>query len=323
MRAHDPHDRVTAIRGHPGHETAVGELGHRALAEGPVGSVELCHRRRGRDGGTAVRLPGVRKGLPPSVTIRDEAQPAIALPLRLSHRDIRTRFDRPRFAGRAQPSRTRCRVGGYRQRNDDDGGPVPRHVGVVPCHHGEALCGGIEPGGTVEVVTLSENRFAAAVLAGAQRNHVAPGWRCAVGNVHLAHGHHPRAVRTGTETAVCPALAFGWRGGEGASRFARAALQPHALMGRLHVRERTRRQLRDEAAGTAAIFVDATADTHIGCGEIDHPSFVSADEDHPTAVTGTRLEPVHKRPVGTHVSQRHLSRGRIRGLERRGPPPEW
>jgi len=64
------------------------------------------------------------------------------------------------------------------------------------------------------------------------------------------------------------------------------------------------------------------ANAHIARGEILDALVPGADEHHATAVTGSRLEPVHRGPVGAEVGERHPSGGGLLGVERRGPTPE-
>ncbi len=151
----DDDQRVASLRGHPGHDAAVRELGHRRLPESPVRAVELGLRGSQGHRGLGVGDAGVHVGLPPPQAVRNEAQAAVALPSRLPHRDVVTAFDVPRGAGGDQPRPSARPVDRDLQRRHHHRRSVPRHIGVVPHRHGQPLSRRIEPGGTVEVVSFA------------------------------------------------------------------------------------------------------------------------------------------------------------------------
>ena len=152
-----PDERVAPGRRHAGDDGAIGQLGHRRLTEDPVRPVEL-----GRGNGERRRLhlfagqPRVDVGLPPASPVRDEAQRAVAAPGRLADRLLGTARHPPGRAGRLERIGTGCGAGTADERQHDDGRGVPRHVGVVPDDHGQAVAGRIDPGGPEEVVPLEQ-----------------------------------------------------------------------------------------------------------------------------------------------------------------------
>ena len=155
------HHGIAAGRSHPGRDGAVGELGDGRLAEHPVRSVELG-RRVGQGVHLALRAgqAWVDVGLPPSSAVGDKAQRAVALPRRLPDRLGRPARDPPGGPGRPQG----CGAGEERHHDEDRG--IPRHVGVLPDHDGQALRRRVDPGRAEEVVPLEQGALAQRLFAG-------------------------------------------------------------------------------------------------------------------------------------------------------------
>ena len=103
-------------------------------------------------------------------------------------------------------------------------------------------------------------------------------------------------------------------------RAARPGVQPHALIGQVHVGERTRPVAGRQAARSPAVVVDPAADAHPLRREV-HDAMagvigVAAHEDDAASLERPGLQPVDVPPVRTDVGQRHLSRGGLRSSQR-------
>ena len=307
----DEHQGVTALGGHAGDQPPVGELDHGRLAQSPVRAVELRRRPGERRGGRAVGQAAVAVGLPPPVTVRDEAQGAVALPRRLADRHLVATLGEPGPTSGHQPRRS--------ERDHLDRRAVPGHVRVVPHHGGQPTARWIDARCAVEVVAGGQDRLPDVVRGRCQGDHDAPG-RAAVGAVDLADRHHPGAVGAGAQTAVGPPLPVDGLARERPGRAARPGVQPHALIGQVHVGERTRPVAGHQAARSPAVVVDPAADAHPLRREV-HDAMagvigVAAHEDDAASLERPGLQPVDVPPVRTDVGQRHLSRGGLRGSQR-------
>ena len=312
----DEHQGVTALRGHAGDQPPVGELHHGRLAQSPVRAVELRRRPGQRRGGRALGQTAVAVGLPPSVTVGDEAQGAVVPPRRLADRHV--------VATLGEPGPT----GGHQvrpERDHLDRRAVPGHVRVVPDHGGQPTALWIESRRAVEVVARGQDRLPDVVRSRGEGDHQSPGG-AAVGAVDLADRHHPGAVGARAQTAVGPPLPVDRLAREWPRRAARPGLPPHALIGQVHVGERTRPVARHQAARSPAVLVHPAADAHpLGREVLDALAVavgVAAHEDDAASLERPGLQPVHGTPVRTDVGQRHPSRCGLRRSQRRGPTSE-
>ena len=189
---------------------------------------------------------GMGVGLPPTASIRDKAQAPIQPPRRLPKRLVPAPGHRPGCTGGDQLRGGGGWVDDHLEWDDDNGGGVPRHVGVVPGHRHQAVARVVHPRGTIEIMALAHDRFTGVVGAGPQGHQAVPGTR-APRSVGLAHGHDPISVGCGAEPTVGPGLP--WRAlTRERPRCSRSPLrQPDPLVIEAHIGERLRAVMRDEA----------------------------------------------------------------------------
>ena len=193
-----PDERVLSRRRPAGDERAVGGLGHGALAQHPVGSVELRRLIRQRCGvGLAVPRAHQAIGQPPPGPVRDEAQRPVTVPGGLA--------DRLRGPARHLARRFRRHqglvAGGPGERDDQDHRGVPRHVRVIPGDHGDTATGRIGARRAEEVEPLEERALTGRRAPRGQRDHLAHRSSRSL-PVDLADRQHPVAVRGRAEPAV-------------------------------------------------------------------------------------------------------------------------
>ena len=169
-----PDQRVPSRRRPAGDERAVGGLGHGALAEHPVGPVELRRRiRQRRRFGRHVRGADKAIGQPPTAPVRDEAQRPVAVPGGLADRLGGPAGHLVRRSRRHQGLVGVRRAGGPGERDDQNGRGVPGHVRVIPGDHGDAATGRIGTRRAEEVEPLDERALTRRRAPRRQRDHLA------------------------------------------------------------------------------------------------------------------------------------------------------
>ena len=222
-----------------------------------------------RLGGRSPHVEGTTQdiGLPPAAAVGDEAQTAVVLPCRLAHRLGRSAGD-----GDGRPGRQRRLLAaraialGADQGHHDERRRVPRHVGVVPDHHGEAPARPFDPWRTVEVAPLEEGRLGRAPPASAAPPHRAPAGALPPGGSHARRAPtRRRPWRPGRRGGARSPERLGcqWaRQRRTRPAGGRAVGEPHALVGLIDVGEGAVGVPRHEADGPAPVFVDPAADAH-------------------------------------------------------------
>ena len=200
--------RVPAGRRHPRHDRAVGRLRDGALAEHPVRAVELClqvrerrwFRPRAREARVDVGLPPPPVGPTRTATTRPGPMPA----------GRPTPRDRRRRVPRVLPARAR-RDRAPRGRRGRAAAPprrrgVPRHVRVIPGHHGQAVGGRVRARRPEEIVPIEQRGLARLLATRRECDHAAHRATAPLA-VDLPDREHPVTVSRRAETTVVVHLA--------------------------------------------------------------------------------------------------------------------
>ena len=197
-----PDQRVPPGSAHPGHQRPVGRLGHRLLAQHPIGSMELrLHDREGPWFVVGTNPTGMSVRLPPIRPVRDEAQRPVRGPGGLTHR-FRPAAGHPlRGPGSLERLVLVLSTGGATERQQHNSRGIPRHVRVVPSDDGNTVSSRVRARRPEEVVPVEQGALAGRSGARGERDHTAhrPGRSLPM---CLTNGEHPLAVSRGTESAV-------------------------------------------------------------------------------------------------------------------------